>query len=173
MLYSEGINVGYRYYDAHHETPLFPFGYGLSYTSFRYSDLRVTPQQLRTTSALGPTRCECNGQACRQVTVSATITNTGKVPGSDVAQLYLSDPGVRHGATPAAEGLPQGPLRPGQSATVRFSLNGHDLSYWNSAANGWVVPAGQFGVYLGDSSALAGLPRRDGLTVPGDLERPK
>ena len=48
---------------------------------------------------------------------------------------------------------------------MRFSLTGHDLSYWNSAADGWVVPAGQFGVYLGDSSALAGLPLQSGFTV--------
>jgi beta-glucosidase len=145
VLYSEGIDVGYRYYDAHHETPLFPFGYGLSYTSFRFSDLRVLPG--------------------RQVTVSATVTNTGRVAGSDVAQLYLSDPAVATEPPRQLKGFQKVTLRPGQSATVRFSLDGHDLSYWNSAANGWVVPAGRFGVYLGDSSALAGLPLQGGFTV--------
>ena len=148
VLYSEGIDVGYRHYDAHHETPLFPFGYGLSYTSFRFSGLRITRQ------------------AGRQVTVSATITNTGRVAGSDVAQLYLSDPAAATEPPRQLKGFEKVTLRPGQSATVRFSLNGHDLSYWNSAANGWVVPAGQFGVYLGDSSALAGLPLQGGFTVP-------
>jgi beta-glucosidase len=148
VLYSEGIDVGYRYYDAHHEAPMFPFGYGLSYTSFRFSDLRITRQ------------------AGRQVTVSATITNTGRVAGSDVAQLYLSDPAAATEPPRQLKGFQKVTLRPGQSATVRFSLNGHDLSYWNSAANGWVVPAGQFGVYLGDSSALAGLPLQGGFTVP-------
>ena len=167
VLYSEGINVGYRFYDAHHETPMFPFGYGLSYTSFRFSDLRVTPQQVRSTSGPGPTSCGCNGQARRQVTVSATITNTGKVTGSEVAQLYLSDPSSATEPPRQLKGFQKVTLRPGQSATVRFSLTGHDLSYWNSAANGWVVPAGQFGVYLGDSSALAGLPLRGGFTVTG------
>ena len=165
VLYSEGINVGYRFYDAHHETPMFPFGYGLSYTSFRFSDLRVTPQQVRSTSGPGPTSCGCNGQARRQVTVSATIANTGKVTGSDVAQLYLSDPSSATEPPRQLKGFQKVTLQPGQSATVRFSLTGHDLSYWNSAANGWVVPAGQFGVYLGDSSALAGLPLRGGFTV--------
>ncbi len=147
VLYSEGIDVGYRYYDAHHETPLFPFGYGLSYTSFRFSNLRITPQ------------------AGRQVAVSATITNTGRVAGSDVAQLYLSDPAAATEPPRQLKGFQKVTLRPGQSATVRFSLNSHDLSYWNSAANGWVVPAGQFGVYVGDSSALAGLPLHGGFTM--------
>ena len=144
---------------------MFPFGYGLSYSSFRFSDLRVTPQQVRSTSGPGPTSCGCNGQARRQVTVSATITNTGKVTGSDVAQLYLSDPSSATEPPRQLKSFQKVTLRPGQSATVRFSLTGHDLSYWNSAANGWVVPAGQFGVYLGDSSALAGLPLQGGFTV--------
>ena len=147
VLYSEGIDVGYRYYDAHHETPLFPFGYGLSYTSFRFSDLRITRQ------------------AGRQVAVSATITNTGRVAGSDVAQLYLSEPAAATEPPRQLKAFQKVTLRPGQSASVRFSLNGHDLSYWNSAANRWVVPAGQFGVYLGDSSALAGLPLHGGFTL--------
>jgi beta-glucosidase len=147
VLYSEGIDVGYRYYDAHHETPLFPFGYGLSYTSFRFSGLRISRQ------AGGP------------VTVSATVTNTGRVTGADVAQLYLSDPAAATEPPRQLKGFQKVTLRPGQSATVRFGLNGHDLSYWNSAANRWVVPAGQFGVYLGDSSALAGLPLHGGFTV--------
>ena len=149
VLYSEGIDVGYRYYDANHETPLFPFGYGLSYTSFRFSGLRITRQ------------------AGRQVTVSATITNTGRVAGSDVAQLYLSDPAAATEPPRQLKGFQKITLRPGQSCPVRFSLNSHDLSYWNSAANRWVVPAGQFGVYLGDSSALAGLPLHGGFSVAG------
>jgi beta-glucosidase len=149
VLYSEGIDVGYRYYDAHSETPLFPFGYGLSYTSFRFSGLRITRQP------------------GRPVTVSATITNTGRVAGADVAQLYLSDPAAATEPPRQLKGFQKVSLRPGQSATVRFSLNGHDLSYWNSAANGWVVPAGQFGVYVGDSSALAGLPLHGGFTAAG------
>ena len=148
VAYSEGIDVGYRYYDAHHQAPLFPFGYGLSYTSFRFSDLRITRQP------------------GRPVTVSAAITNTGRVAGSDVAQLYLSDPAAATEPPRQLKGFQKVTLRPGQSATVRFSLNGHDLSYWNSAANGWVVPAGQFGVYVGDSSALAGLPLHGGFTMP-------
>jgi beta-glucosidase len=170
VLYSEGIDVGYRYYDADEKTPLFPFGYGLSYTRFSYSGLTITPRQVQNDSSNpGPTSCGCNGQSGRQVTVSARVTNTGQVGGSDVVQLYLDDP-VSAGEPPRQlKGFQKVTLRPGQSATVRFTLTGHDLSYWDDAANGWVLPDGRFQVYVGDSSALAGLPLRGGFTVTRTL----
>ena len=140
--YAEGIDVGYRWYDARHLTPLFPFGYGLSYTKFRFSDLR--------TGRTG---------------VTARVTNTGRVAGSDVVQLYLGDP-ARAGEPPRQlKGFRRVTLRPGQSATVRFTLTRHDLSYWSDAANGWVEPAGTFSVYVGDSSALNNLPLRGALSL--------
>ena len=77
VLYTEGIDVGYRWYDAQGTTPLFPFGYGLSYTQFGFSGLKVSPKR---------------SDGVSDVTVSATITNTGKTAGADVAQLYLGDP---------------------------------------------------------------------------------
>jgi beta-glucosidase len=166
VQYSEGIDVGYRYYDASNETPMFPFGYGLSYTSFSYSHLAVTPQQVQNSSSNpGATSCRCNGQSSRQVTVSATVTNTGKVAGSDVAQLYLADPASAGEPPRQLKGFQKVTLQPGQSTTVRFSLTGHDLSYWDSAASGWVLPDGRYGIYVGDSSALAGLPLRGGFAV--------
>jgi beta-glucosidase len=166
VLYSEGINVGYRYYDATNETPLFPFGYGLSYTSFRYSNLQISsPQVQNSSSDPGATNCRCNGQSDNLVTVSARVTNTGAVAGSDVAQLYLGDPAAAGEPPRQLKGFTRVTLQPGQSRTVRFALNGHDLSYWNDAANGWVVPDGQFSVYVGDSSGLANLPLRGGFAV--------
>ena len=166
VQYSEGIDVGYRYYDANNETPLFPFGYGLSYTNFAFSHLQVTPQQVQNASSNpGPTSCRCNGQGSRQVTVSATVTNTGKVAGSEVAQLYLGDPAAAAEPPRQLKGFDKVTLQPGQSTTVRFTLTGHDLSYWDSAANGWVLPDGQYQVYVGDSSALADLPLHGGFTV--------
>jgi beta-glucosidase len=159
VLYSEGIDVGYRYYDAANETPLFPFGYGLSYTSFRYSDLRVSSQQVSNDSSdPGETSCRCNGQSGTLVTVSARVTNTGAVAGSDVAQLYLGDPAAAGEPPRQLKGFKKVTLRPGQSTSVRFRLSGHDLSYWDDTANGWVVPDGQFRVYVGDSSGPANLP---------------
>jgi len=166
VQYSEGIDVGYRYYDANNETPLFPFGYGLSYTTFGYSHLSVTPRQVMNgTSNPGTPACGCNGQSGTQVTVSATVTNTGKTAGSDVAQLYLNDPAAAGEPPRQLKGFQKVTLKPGQSTTVHFTLSGQDLSYWNDTANGWVLPDGTFGVYLGDSSAVANLPLRGSFTV--------
>ncbi len=166
VQYSEGVNVGYRYYDANNETPLFPFGYGLSYTSFRFSGLSVSPQQVQNdTSDPGSTACQCNGQSGNLVTVSAMVTNTGAVAGSDVAQLYLGDPAAAGEPPRQLKGFQKVTLQPGQSTTVHFSLSGHDLSYWSDTANGWVVPDGQFSVYVGDSSGLADLPLQGAFTV--------
>jgi len=166
VQYSEGINVGYRFYDANNETPLFPFGYGLSYTQFRFSNLTITPSTVQNSSSgPGATSCHCNGQSGDQVTVSATVTNTGKVAGADVAQLYLGDPGVAGEPPRQLKGFDRVDLQPGQSQTVTFKLNGHDLSYWNDAANGWVLPDGEFHIYVGDSSALDNLPLQDGFRV--------
>jgi len=153
VQYSEGIDVGYRWYDARNLTPLFPFGYGLSYTTFAFSDLRVTPPQLAGRGA--------------PVTVTARVTNTGPVTGAEVAQLYLGDPAAAGEPPRQLKGFQKVTLRPGQSAVVSFRLDRHDLSYWNDSANGWVVPDGGFRVYVGDSSALSGLPLRGGFTVTG------
>jgi beta-glucosidase len=164
--YAEGIDVGYRYYEVHHSRPLFAFGYGLSYTSFKFSNLSVTPESVQNSvSNPGPTACKCNGQSAGMATVSATVTNTGKVAGSDVAQLYLGDPAVSGEPPRQLKGYQKVTLQPGQSTTVRFGLTGHDLSYWDDAANGWVLPDGQYQVYVGDSSALANLPLHGGLAV--------
>ena len=166
VQYSEGIDVGYRYYDATNETPLFPFGYGLSYTTFAFSHLRVTPHQVQNgTSNPGTPACGCNGQSGTQATVSATVTNTGTVTGSDVAQLYLNDPAAAGEPPRQLKGFQKVTLKPGQSTTVHFTLSGQDLSYWDDTANGWVLPDGTFGVYVGDSSALANLPLRGSFTV--------
>jgi beta-glucosidase len=153
VLYSEGIDVGYRWYNARNLTPLFPFGYGLSYTSFAFSDLRITPPQVAGRGA--------------PVRVTARVTNTGRVAGSEVAQLYLGDPAAAGEPPRQLKGFQRVTLRPGQSAVVSFTLDGHDLSYWNDPADGWVVPSGGFRVYVGDSSALSGLPLRGGFTVTG------
>jgi beta-glucosidase len=172
VLYSEGIDVGYRYYEAKGETPLFPFGYGLSYTRFAFSRLTVTPLQVRNTaSGPGPTSCGCNGQSSDLVTVSARITNTGAVAGSDVVQLYLGDPVVAGEPPRQLKGFNKVTLAPGQSQVVRFTLSGHDLSFWDDAADGWVVPDGRFQVYVGDSSALAGLPLHTTFTVTSTLTK--
>jgi beta-glucosidase len=103
------------------------------------------------------------------VTVSARVTNTGRVAGSEVAQLYLGDPAVTGEPPRQLKGFAKVTLAAGQSRTVRFTLTGHDLSFWDDAADGWVVPDGRFQVYVGDSSALAGLPLHTSFTVTSTL----
>jgi beta-glucosidase len=146
--YSEGIDVGYRWYDAKNLTPMFPFGFGLSYTTFGFRHLTITP-----------------GKSGAAVTVTATVTNTGHLAGTDVAQLYLGDPPVAGEPPRQLKGFQRVTLNPGQSTTVTFNLNKQDLAYWKTSANKWVVPEGQFHVYVGDSSALASLPLHGSFTV--------
>jgi beta-glucosidase len=164
--YSEGLDVGYRGYDAENITPLFPFGFGLSYTTFKFTNLTLTPSAAsNTVSGPAPSSCGCNGQGTTLATARVTVTNTGAVTGTEVAQLYLGDPKAAGEPPRQLKGFARVTLSPGQSATLSFPLTGHDLSYWDDAAGGWVVPAGSFTVYAGDSSALASLPLRAHLTI--------
>ena len=160
--YSEGLDVGYRWYDAHNVAPLFPFGYGLSYTKFRFSNLTVTPRSV-VNSTSGPGTA--TGQAAQVARVTATITNTGPVAGSDVAQLYVGDPATAGEPPRQLEGFARVTLAPGASRTVSFKLTGRELSYFSTTANGWTLPAGQFSIYVGDSSALTSLPLHGKLTI--------
>ncbi len=150
VQYSEGIDVGYRWYDAHDVTPLFPFGFGLSYTQFAFSGLSLS-------------RASVDGT--QDVHVSAVVTNVGHRAGSDVAQLYLSDPASSGEPPRELEGFQRVSLAPGQSARVSFVLTPQDESWWSDSANGWTQTAGSYGVYVGDSSALAGLPLRGSFTM--------
>ena len=151
--YSEGIDVGYRWYNQNDVTSLFPFGYGLSYTTFSYTNLHVT-RSVPVAAGSGPL-----------AEVTATVTNTGKVAGADVAQLYATDPSSSGEPPRQLEGYQRVSLAPGQSTQVHFTLDARSLSYWDDAANAYVVPDGSFGIYVGDSSALANLPLQGTLAV--------
>ena len=150
VLYSEGVNVGYRWYDAKAITPLFPFGFGLSYTRFAFSGLSVS-------------RVSVNGT--QDVRVAATVTNVGQQAGSDVAQLYLGDPSAAGEPPRQLEGFQRVSLRAGASARVSFVITPQDMSWWSDAANGWTQTAGRYQVYVGDSSALAALPLRGAFSM--------
>ena len=155
VQYSEGVNVGYRWYDSQGSAPLFPFGFGLSYTSFAFSGLRVS----------GAT------DGTRDVRVRATVTNTGKRAGSDVAQLYLTDPSASGEPPRQLAGFQRVNLAPGASTTVSFTLTPRDMSWWGST--GWTQTAGRYSVYVGDSSAASDLPLRgsfDMTTTPADRQ---
>jgi beta-glucosidase len=151
VQYSEGIDVGYRWYDAKDLTPLFPFGFGLSYTQFAFSHLSVQ----------GPSVVD----GTRDVRVSATVTNTGKRAGSEVAQLYLADPSASGEPPRQLAGFQRVNLAPGASTRVSFTVTPQDMSWWDDTANGWTQTAGAYQVYVGDSSALSGLPLQGSFTM--------
>jgi beta-glucosidase len=150
VLYSEGIDVGYRWYDANDLAPMFPFGFGLSYTKFAYSGLRLSSATVTGT---------------QDVRVSATVKNVGSRAGSDVAQLYLGDPASTGEPPRQLEGFQRVNLAPGQSARVSFVITPQDTSWWSDTANGWTQTAGLYHLYLGDSSALANLPLRNAFQL--------
>jgi len=150
VLYSEGVDVGYRWYDARGITPLFPFGFGLSYTQFAFSGLSVSHPVVNGT---------------QDVRVSALVTNTGHRAGSEVAQLYLADPAASGEPPRQLAGFQRVSLAPGASARVSFVLTPQEMSWWSDTANGWTQTAGTYQVYMGDSSALAGLPLRGSFTM--------
>ncbi|MDX6389252.1 MAG: beta-glucosidase [Streptosporangiaceae bacterium] len=149
VQYSEGLDVGYRWYDAQNVTPLFPFGYGLSYTTFSYSNL--------TAGALS------NGQA----TVTATVTNTGSRAGTDVAQLYAGDPASVGEPPHQLKGFQRVTLTPGASATVTFTVTARDLAHWDTTSNAWIATAGSYQILVGDSSRS--LPLSGSVTVPATI----
>jgi beta-glucosidase len=136
VAYSEGVNIGYRWYQSQNITPAFPFGFGLSYTKFAFSNLKVGV-------------FNASGNA----TVTATITNTGSVAGADVAQMYVGDPAASQDPPEQLKGFQRVTLSPGQSTTVTFPLTIHDLASWSSADNAWEAQAGSYSISVGDSSA--------------------
>ncbi|TDC60500.1 glycosyl hydrolase [Actinomadura sp. GC306] len=132
ITFSEGVMVGYRHYDSKGIAPRFPFGHGLSYTTFRYSDLVAD-----TDSA------------------EVTVTNTGSRKGVAVPQLYIGmpSPGVDVPQPPKQlKGYTKVTLAPGESTRVRFPLSARSFSYWNEGAKAWKVADGCYRVMVGSSS---------------------
>lgn len=138
VRYKEGLYIGYRYYTSRHVKPLFPFGFGLSYTTFSFSDLKVTPER--------PVEDE-------DVTVSVRVSNTGSRAGAEVAQLYLGDPSA-HVDRPVKElkGFKKVRLAPGESQDVQFVLDHRSMSYYDIVGKDWKADPGRFVVYVGSSS---------------------
>ncbi len=136
--YAEDVFIGYRYYDKKKMDVLFPFGYGLSYTSFAYSDLEVEKDSIMDTETL---------------TVSCKITNTGKVAGSEVVQLYV---GAKKSSVrrPVRElrGFEKVTLAPGETKTVSFYLDGRAFAYYEPKIHDWFVESGVYTIEIGASS---------------------
>jgi beta-glucosidase len=146
VRYGEGLFVGYRHHDAIDRPVGFPFGHGLSYTTFAYSDLR-----LRATPSPEPGGDDWRGPV--RIEVEATIENTGSVAGKEVVQLYVGRPGIR-AVRPRRElkAFAKVHLAPGQRETVSFALTERDLSTWSPRLGGWVLEPGVVAVAVGASS---------------------
>lgn len=136
--YSEGLFVGYRYYDKKRMEVLFPFGYGLSYTRFAYANLRLSAASIRDTDALE---------------VSVEVTNTGNRKGKEVVQLYVADR-ESSALRPLRElkGMAKVELAPGETREVRFTLDHRAFAYWSEELGDWYVESGAFGIQIGRSS---------------------
>lgn len=136
--YREGIFVGYRYYDKKNIDVLYPFGYGLSYTKFKYSNMKLDKKRMRDTDIL---------------TVSVDITNVGDVFGKEVVQVYVEDvDGDIIRPIRELKGFEKVPLYPGETKTVSFKLSKRSFAYFNTEINDWHVESGEFIISIGKSS---------------------
>ncbi len=138
VRFAEGIFVGYRYYDKKKMNVRFPFGYGLSYTTFEYSDLRVSSEKINENDTL---------------TVTVDVTNTGKTAGKEIVQLYVSDPDSTE-IRPVKElkGFEKLYLEPGETKTAEFILDRHAFAYYEPGIKDWYVESGEFEILIGKSS---------------------
>lgn len=145
--YAEGIFLGYRYYEKSNVKPLFPFGFGLSYTSFLFSHLTVTPAVVSQHEPI-------------TVTVGFDVQNTGKRTGVEVAEVYVGNPSATV-PRPIKElkGFSRATLRPGESRHVTVKLGRRSMAYWDISSHDWKVDPGKFIVYVGNSSESLPLQR--------------
>jgi beta-glucosidase len=153
--YSEEIFVGYRGYQKNQIQPLFPFGFGLSYTNFAFSNLNLEPAKFTGSS---------------DVTVTFTVTNTGKRAGAEVAQLYVGqqNPTI---SRPIRElkGFQKIFLQPGQSQKVTLTLNQRSFAYFNETTHQWDALAGKYGVFVGSSSQDSDLKLNGTVHLPHEI----
>ena len=137
VTYEEGIYVGYRNYNTFSVKPAYEFGYGLSYTTFKYSPVKLSASTF-------------NGK----ITASITITNSGAAPGKEVVELYLSAP-ANNFDTPVEElkaFAKTGLLQPGKSQTIPFTLTPKDLASYDTNNSDWIAEAGKYTMNIGASS---------------------
>jgi beta-glucosidase len=139
VTYAEGVFVGYRYFDTKNIKVLFPFGHGLSYTTFAYGNIKITPNAISGDDFI--------------VNVSADIKNTGKREGAEVVQLYVSD---EEASVPRPvkelKGFQRVVLKPGETKTVNFRLNKRSMAFYDVNKKDWAAEPGEFEVLIGSSS---------------------
>lgn len=127
VIYSEGLEVGYRWYDAKHIEPLFAFGFGLSYTTFTLPHLTISPEDVK-----------------GNVQVGLTVTNTGPVAGTDVAQVYVADPASAGEPPRQLNGFAKTELTQHESRRISVTLDPRAFSVWDTSTNEWRVVPGRF-----------------------------
>ena len=132
--FDEGIFIGYRYWDQYNQTPLFPFGYGLSYTTFNMKGLGA-----KVDSAGG-------------ATVDVLVRNTGKRAGEEIVEVYLGFPKSAGEPPRQLKGFDRVALKPGEEKTVQVKLDADAFEYWDESRNGWTAASGPYQVMVGRSS---------------------
>ncbi|ORY68807.1 glycoside hydrolase family 3 protein [Pseudomassariella vexata] len=161
--FTEGVYIDYRHFDARNITPRYEFGFGLSYTTFNYSNLQIEKNNTADTSRYPTGPVVVGGQADLWdiiATVTADIQNTGDVDGAEVAQLYV---GIPDAPARQLRGFEKPFINVTQSTTVTFALNRRDLSVWDVVAQKWLLQSGSYSVYVGSSSR--DLPLRGTLSL--------
>ena len=154
VLYGEGLFVGYRYYEKKDVQPLFPFGHGLSYTSFAYGRLQHSAQQFSAQEGL---------------VVTCEVSNTGPVAGKEIVQLYVRDVQASL-VRPEKElkAFAKVALEPGETTTVSFELDQEAFWFYNPAGGGWQTEAGEFEILIGASSQDIRLRKTVSLVLEGE-----
>jgi len=156
VRYGEGLFIGYRYYEKKKEKPLFPFGYGLSYTTFAYTGIALSTEEITDQDDL---------------VVTVTLRNTGNRAGKEVVQLYVRDiESTRVRPVKELKAFAKVALEPGQEKQVRFTLTGRDLATWCPERHDWCVESGAFEILVGPSSAET--PLRAVVTVTSTAAPP-
>ncbi|KAF2158784.1 glycoside hydrolase family 3 protein [Zasmidium cellare ATCC 36951] len=154
--FSESVHVDYRYFDANNITVRYPFGYGLSYTTFSYGNVSIEITNQTALESKYPTGVlSLGGQKDlfdEIVTVTSSVKNTGDVAGAEVAQLYVSYPTAASQPPKQLRGFEKVTLQPGEEQSVSFALRRRDLSYWDVEAQKWAIAEGTYGVHVGASS---------------------
>jgi beta-glucosidase len=155
IAYDEGVFVGYRGYEHNHVQPLFPFGFGLSYTNFSFSNVKIAPTTW-------------NGAG--EITVSFVVTNTGKRAGAEVAQLYVGQQNTTI-SRPIKElkGFQKVFLEPNQSQTVTLKLNQRSFAYFNESTGQWDALPGKYNVLVGSSSRDSDLKLTGAVELPSEI----
>lgn len=164
VCYQEGVFIGYRYYDKKKMDVLFPFGYGLSYTDFTYSNMKVTVNGKNATDVDVIKETD-------EIIVSADITNTGNCDGAEIVQLYIKNP-VVYEIRPEKElrDFAKVFLKAGETKTVTFTLNARAFSYYETRIHDWYAESGDYEILLASSSRDIRL--QDTVSITGSKKIP-